>query len=656
MKITLDVFSEYDSRYIVINLNELVLNGRDKVSLQNRMLLRNPVQKNEKLFFEIRGDTLGFTVEYLESTFKNFDIDVLYSADLNNEIKSYLVEKENFQKFSFQAKKIRNNEFEDSKELIDALNDFNATIKTNFKRQLYPRQALSAFHMAFSVNSMNFSVPGAGKTSIVLAAYEYLKTKDIVDKLIIVGPISSFQSWEEQYYECFEKEIKSFRHSGGSLVQSKSQEEKSAELYSDSPNEMQIFHYQGIANNLEGIKHFLLSHKCMIVVDEAHRIKNSFGLWGSSITDMSYLGKSRIILTGTPIPNGYEDIYNQIKFIYPEKYKSIIGFHYNQLVEFKNSLDNESQIAQLKENLEPYFLRIRKKDLPKLPEISESIIPLEMKDEQSDIYDVIADLSNEIYKKLTTDYEKNFFYKALRIRLQQASTNPHSISKSLENLAFEDSLNITNSNDKKVIKEIDEKLFSGTFRDRLASYYEVEIGIKFEYTRDRIKELTNSYPTQKVIVWTIFKENAKFLKKYLNENSINSDYIIGDVEVPKREALIKEFRIQESELTVLIANPFTIGESVSLHQACNYAIYLERDYNCSNFVQSKDRIHRVGSKFETVFYEYLINKGTIDELIHNSLRKKIIRMDEIIEDDIPFFGILEDGNEDADLIKEILSR
>ena len=37
-------------------------------------------------------------------------------------------------------------------------------------RTFYPRQLLSAFHLAFSQNACNFSVPGAGKTSIVLAA------------------------------------------------------------------------------------------------------------------------------------------------------------------------------------------------------------------------------------------------------------------------------------------------------------------------------------------------------------------------------------------------------------------------------------------------------------------------------------------------------
>ena len=57
-------------------------------------------------------------------------------------------------------------------------------IRDNFKeslvknmqtRRLYTLQMLSAYHMAFAQNACNFSVPGAGKTSIVYGAYAYLK-------------------------------------------------------------------------------------------------------------------------------------------------------------------------------------------------------------------------------------------------------------------------------------------------------------------------------------------------------------------------------------------------------------------------------------------------------------------------------------------------
>ena len=157
-----------------------------------------------------------------------------------------------------------------------------------------------------------------------------------------------------------------------------------------------------------------------------------------------------------------------------------------------------------------------------------------------------------------------------------------------------------------------------------------------------------------MLIWTIFTENAKYLKRELKKLGIKSEYLIGMVEPAQREVIVNDFNNLESQLKVVIANPFTVGESVSLHHGCNYAIYLERDYNCSNFVQSKDRIHRVGSKFSEVNYEYLISKGTIDEVISKRLQHKVARMSELVDDDIPFFKLLEDDNEEAILLREAL--
>ena len=81
---------------------------------------------------------------------------------------------------------------------------------------------------------------------------------------------------------------------------------------------------------------------------------------------------------------------------------------------------------------------------------------------------------------------------------------------------------------------------------------------------------------------------------------------------------------------------------------------MERDYNCSNFIQSKDRIHRVGlEKDQLTRYFYFISKNSIDEVIDDRLKIKIKRMEEIIDDDIPLFSRLNDEDE-TDIIQELI--
>lgn len=79
-------------------------------------------------------------------------------------------EERKFDEFSQKALRIRNNEC-DKVEFEKFTNSIACHLPA---RSLYPLQLLSAYHMAFSQNACNFSVPGAGKTSIVYGAYAYL--------------------------------------------------------------------------------------------------------------------------------------------------------------------------------------------------------------------------------------------------------------------------------------------------------------------------------------------------------------------------------------------------------------------------------------------------------------------------------------------------
>ena len=121
--------------------------------------------------------------------------------------------------------------------------------------------------------------------------------------------------------------------------------------------------------------------------------------WGQSITTISKEAISRVVLTGTPVPNGYQDLYNLYKFIYPFKYKEILGFHYTNLVELTNSSSTENERVQLlKDNISPFFIRIKKKDLD-LPPIEENIVPIEMDKDQREIYDYIESEYVKSFKK-----------------------------------------------------------------------------------------------------------------------------------------------------------------------------------------------------------------------------------------------------------------
>ena len=104
----------------------------------------------------------------------------------------------------------------------------------------------------------------------------------------------------------------------------------------------------------------------MIVLDEAHKIKNTQGaITAASTMELAKLAASRVVLTGTPAPNGYEDLYNLFKFIWPDR--DVISYNVAQLSNMSANPDDD-RVPDLIERISPFFIRVKKSDLNITPE------------------------------------------------------------------------------------------------------------------------------------------------------------------------------------------------------------------------------------------------------------------------------------------------
>ncbi len=575
------------------------------------------------------------------------------STAVDSILANYLEEDYKFSEFSQKALNIRNNNFNasDFKYFSDSLKIYLPG------RRLYELQLLSAYHLAFSQNACNFSVPGSGKTSIVYGAYSYLKNLPSddykkIDKLLVIGPLSSFGPWEDEFFECFGKAPNSTR-----LLGNINSADKNKYLKSNQTTEITLISYQSVRGLVGSLQIFLKRNKVMIVLDEAHKIKNtSGGITARSVLELAKNAKSRVILTGTPAPNGYEDLFNLYKFIWPTK--DIIKFPVHQLKLMSSESDSQ-RVSNLINNISPFFIRIKKSDLNIPKPILNSPIYQPMGYYQKKVYEFIekeyVESLMETGSNLSREFKSNLA-RARVIRLQQAATNPKMLLKPLIEFVEDENLSLIDIADIKeqpVIKDIIE-------------FEKLETPSKYKKVVEIINQILAK--GEKVVIWATFIYTILDLQKFLKKKGINSEVLYGAIPVGPssydedltseitREKIIKDFHDPMSEFKVIIANPFAVGESISLHKCCHNAIYIERTFNAGHYMQSKDRIHRYGlTSTDIINYYFVLSENTIDETIHKRLNFKEKRMLEIMESmPIPLFdnALNEMGDED---IKEIIS-
>ena len=590
------------------------------------------------------------TIDKLKKVCEYISAELVFSGKVSEAVNNYALEEEKFHIFSEKARLIRDNccDKEDFQKFVDSLS-------INLKnRSLYELQLLSAYHLAFSQNACNFSVPGAGKTSVVYGAFAYLSNlpaddSKYVDKLLIISPLSAFGPWELEYEECFGEKPSTKRLNGKVSV-----DEKKQYLYSRTPAKITLLSYNSVPSLKDELIYFLKNNQVMVVLDEAHKIKNtSGGITANGVLDIAQYCSSRVVLTGTPAPNGYEDLYNLYKFIWPTK--KVIPFEIYQLKDMSKQ-ESDSRVETLLNAVAPFFIRVKKSDLgiPMATEHEPIIVP--MGSAQRRIYDVIEKkYMNEIVSSKGNSFKQDLI-KARLIRMMQAATNPNLLSVPLQQFANNEGVDAKEVvEDSSLIKEVLE-------------YSKNETPAKFIKAKELIEKIIAS--GGKVVVWAIYVKNILDFQEYLLENGIDCRTLYGatpvatgdeedDDTIETREKIIAEFHKEDSSFKVIIANPFAASESISLHKVCHNAIYMERSFNAAHFIQSKDRIHRYGLKpgIETNYY-YLLSEDSIDSVINDRLRAKEERLREIIESmPIPLFSNVETGDDDIKaLIAEYVSR
>ena len=512
-----------------------------------------------------------------------------------------------------------------TEEILEKYNSYRAVIDSQMVRKLREKQAWDSFFMFAMRKSANFSVPGSGKTSSVYGVFSFLSYKGLVDKIVMIGPRSSFISWKDEFYNCFgnKRKLELFNIQDYSNAKDK----KNALLYKAvHKKNLLLFNYESLDSILEEVKN-IIDDKTLLVFDEVHKVKNPNGKRAKNALKISYNARYTIALTGTPLPNSYLDIKNLLHILYHEEYNDFFGFGDAQL-----RIPSEYDIENINKKIKPFFCRTTKKQL-EVPEVNPDIIlPCKLSDKE-----------NKIFNILLLKYAKNKL--ALIIRLLQLESNPKMLLKAISENQEDFSAILDTTSDPEDIDYVD---YSQDIKDLINSFGKTE---KFNSCIQQVKQLNSE--GKSVIIWCIFVDSIRQLASQLEKEGISAGVIFGSTSEEERKNILNKFK--GKEIDVLITNPHTLAESVSLHSVCHDAIYYEYSYNLVHLLQSKDRIHRLGLKegqytqyyfLQSIFvtkdgFEYSLDQKIYQRL----LEKEKIMLDAIDEDILESLGNIEDDIE-----------
>jgi len=449
-----------------------------------------------------------------------------------------------------------------------------------FQRTLTQEQKRNLSKLSRLQFGATFSVPGAGKTTEAIAFY--LLHRKEGQRLIVICPKNAFPAWEEQFKVCLGVKAPKIKRLTNGVDQIESN-------LASIENDVFLISYQQFVRVVNSLSKFFNSNQAFLFIDESHRMKGGERTdTGRQIQRVAHLPIGKLIMSGTPMPQGESDLLAQYLFLFPN--------------------DGSVDATTVKDKIKKIYVRTTKNELldPELFPVKIFKTPIPLHEPQKNLYDLIrseelrqiSGLGNndkKLYRQLGKSY----------MRLLQVVSNPSLLLRSVYD-----------------------------FPDALREAIEYGPSNKLQYTALKARQLAKE--GKKVLIWSGFVENVESLTQMLSDlgaRCIHGGVEAGsDEEEDTRERIVKDFH-DDPNMFVLVANPAACSEGISLHTVCHHAIYLDRNYNAAQFLQSMDRIHRLGLPKGTVTtIEIVHTPNSIDDLVDLRLTDKVKRMSEVLED------------------------
>lgn len=475
--------------------------------------------------------------------------------------------------------------------------------RSRFNRQLLQFQVRDLVHLLALSHGANYSVPGAGKTTVAYATYECERMRGRVERLLVVAPLSAFEAWTSEANDCFAEPLLVSR-------------------FGEPPRgraEVQLVNYQRLSSSYQALVEWVAGRRTHVILDEAHRMKRGRdGDWGARCLDLAHLAARRDVLTGTPAPQHPRDFVALTEYLWPHQSNTVLP---RAVLRPDPPAD---AMAVLSDRLRPLFVRTTKRELG-LPDPIIRVENVRMGPMQQEIYEALRTRMRNAVRASPRERAQFGQMGEVLMYLLQAATNPALLSTAVAQARANPSSWPPAPLDP-----------DSTMAARVLDYPTLEIPAKAQKLATMVAD--NAAEGRKTLVWSNFVRNLDNLaaaelgpyEPVVVHGGVSSS--ADEADPRSREAAIRRFR-SDPDCMVLLANPAAMSEGISLHRECHDAIYLDRTFNAGQYLQSIDRIHRLGLPPDvTTRITLLESVGTIDETVNFRVEQKAERLSVMLTD------------------------
>lgn len=461
-----------------------------------------------------------------------------------------------------------------------------------FVRELKWFQIRDIRHLLSIQNGANFSVPGAGKTTVAFALH--LLTSQPGAHVMVVCPKAAFPAWNDIVKDTMDPrgpDTESFQVLSGNS--------HSIEKVLSGGGRRFVINYDLLIQHPGIMGAYMARQKVHLILDESHRMKaGEASQRGALLLSLAPLPIRRDVLSGTPMPQSSSDLASQLNFLWPGQGLGL---------EITRGTPPREVLGSL-------YVRTTKEELG-LPARFTHFHQVGMGPGQLALYSLVR---SETLRQLSNIRSGAIDFAGARksvMRLLQLSSNPLLALKSITT----DIAGINSG-------IVDQVVEDGPSPKMLA-------------VANMAREL--AYRGRKSVIWTIFTDTIEqmlLMLADLNPVALYGAVPTGDASDPEtREGRLHRFH-HDDDCMVMIANPAAAGEGISLHTVCHEALYLDRSYVSTHFLQSIDRIHRLGLDPDEITNVHIFQTrapqglGCIDHSVSRRLATKVRAMQQLLDD------------------------